>query len=356
VRHVAVRTCGGTLLQADGSPSVDCTQAESACAGRAPCVAVYGAGNAGRGTISCGASVPFNCEGLSCCPAFPGFTDAGEGLLYLSSALSSIVGACSGSDPSDYGADGVFCTDDDPGAVRLNATVTTDAYTTGTASVGICGDGRVETSNESIVLPDPLSCTATGRPFSCAAGRVDVGHACLAAAEVVTGPAFGEVAVADQLCGRTAPQPTPTSVATPAGCLGDCNGDRGVSVDEIITLVNIALGVLPSSACAGSDWVCGHLGSDIVIPCIISAVGNALHGCPPSSCGGFAGVPCGSNEACDIRDPSCAIADASGTCVASSGICPLIVLPVCGCDGVTYQNDCYRLNAGATLKHAGDCP
>jgi hypothetical protein len=36
-------------------------------------------------------------------------------------------------------------------------------------------------------------------------------------------------------------------------------------------------------------------------------------------------------------------------------MCPDIWAPVCGCDGVTYSNNCERLVAGAQLDHEGEC-
>src|SRR5262249_58715806 len=45
------------------------------------------------------------------------------------------------------------------------------------------------------------------------------------------------------------PSPTPTAIA----CVGDCNGDGVVTINELILAVNIALGDAPISACPAID-------------------------------------------------------------------------------------------------------
>ena len=61
------------------------------------------------------------------------------------------------------------------------------------------------------------------------------------------------------------------------GCVADCNGDGQVSVDEILTMVDIALGNVPLSECEPGD--ANHDGQ-IAINEILTAVDNALNGCP----------------------------------------------------------------------------
>jgi hypothetical protein len=71
--------------------------------------------------------------------------------------------------------------------------------------------------------------------------------------------------------------PTPTPTGTPLRpCIGNCNGDGSVTVNEIITMVNVALGTADASTCAAGD--ANHDGQ-ITISEIIAAVNQALKGC-----------------------------------------------------------------------------
>lgn len=76
---------------------------------------------------------------------------------------------------------------------------------------------------------------------------------------------------------------------------------------------------------------------------------------PPSLCGGIGGFRCPQGFVCNYEDSTCTIADLAGVCVPRGDACPQVYDPVCGCDGVTYGNDCERLVAGATLRHLGPC-
>lgn len=72
---------------------------------------------------------------------------------------------------------------------------------------------------------------------------------------------------------------TPTPTATPkfpVGCVGDCNINGAVTVDEIIVLVNIDLGTADPSSCP--DGIPSGAAVDITL--IIEAVGYALNNCP----------------------------------------------------------------------------
>jgi hypothetical protein len=59
------------------------------------------------------------------------------------------------------------------------------------------------------------------------------------------------------------------------GCAGDCNGDGAVTVNELITMVNIALGNAPPSCAAGDQTGDGR----IAVNEIVAAVNNELNGC-----------------------------------------------------------------------------
>jgi hypothetical protein len=61
-------------------------------------------------------------------------------------------------------------------------------------------------------------------------------------------------------------------------CVGDCDSLGGVSIDDILTMVNIALGDTSISACEAGD---ANGDSQITVDEILTAVNNALNGCPP---------------------------------------------------------------------------
>jgi ELWxxDGT repeat protein len=68
---------------------------------------------------------------------------------------------------------------------------------------------------------------------------------------------------------------------TAAACVGDCDGDGGVTIAELVRLVGVALGLPSSGPCA----VGGEPGAAVTIDRLVRAVGNALDGCrgfPPT--------------------------------------------------------------------------
>ena len=77
------------------------------------------------------------------------------------------------------------------------------------------------------------------------------------------------------------PSPTPTPPITPMLCIGACSGDGQVTIDGLLTLVNIALDRAQLSACPHGI----PSGALVNIVVILQAVSNALHGCgvlPPT--------------------------------------------------------------------------
>lgn len=69
--------------------------------------------------------------------------------------------------------------------------------------------------------------------------------------------------------------PSPTATVPPP-CAGDCSGDGLVTVDEIVLMVNIALGLQTSSACPAGDH---NADGSVTVDEIILAVNKALSGC-----------------------------------------------------------------------------
>jgi Kazal-type serine protease inhibitor domain len=65
---------------------------------------------------------------------------------------------------------------------------------------------------------------------------------------------------------------------------------------------------------------------------------------------------CGSDQLCEIPTGACLTEIfPNGTCTSRPNACSDVYLPVCGCDDVTYANDCYRQLAQMPKQADGVC-
>jgi hypothetical protein len=66
---------------------------------------------------------------------------------------------------------------------------------------------------------------------------------------------------------------------------------------------------------------------------------------------------CPSGQICDYNVPNrCGAGSVTGVCIPTpGGGCTADFNPVCGCNGMTYSNDCARVNARVQLDHTGVC-
>ncbi len=72
-------------------------------------------------------------------------------------------------------------------------------------------------------------------------------------------------------------------------------------------------------------------------------------------CRGLLGIPCGRGEVCIHEPGRCHIDDDFGLCVERPDFCIQIYQPVCGCNRVTYGNECEARVAGISILHRGEC-
>jgi hypothetical protein len=107
-------------------------------------------------------------------------------------------------------------------------------------------------------------------------------------------------------------------------CVGDCDGNGTVTVDEVLKMVNIALGNTAVATCTAGDGNCDNA---ITVDEILTAVNAALSGCapPPVACGN--GVV-DAGEECDTGGYCIGGAKASQQCT-SEEFCGLSELGVC---------------------------
>lgn len=130
-----------------------------------------------------------------------------------------------------------------------------------------------------------------------------------------------------------------TSQAASGLCVGDCNGDCEVAINEILTAVNIALGTADPSSCLAFFDSGGPRIPEV--PDLIAAVNSALNGC--DCAGGCGNGHVEGGEDCDDGGLCIGGANAGTNCTADSD-----------CSGNGVCDDGSKLGYACTTDN--DCP
>ncbi|MCK6555222.1 hypothetical protein L6Q96_11695 [Candidatus Binatia bacterium] len=198
VRGFAAKTCGGTIFEADGTPSPLCGDgivSPTVCPAARPCTFVNGPGNSAAGVIGCGgldaidSVITQDCHPDGGGPAEPreialsGAGPSGSARLMNTIRIGTQSGLCT---PT-------FCSDSDP--VEVRGTPVTLPYVTGSTSATVFHAGAVGG-------PQLGPQGATGGVFQCAAltqSPPSAAGANLAASFTSCASALGDVVLTNNL-------------------------------------------------------------------------------------------------------------------------------------------------------------
>ena len=146
----------------------------------------------------------------------------------------------------------------------------------------------------------------------------------------------GECGLGENVC--SCPEDCPEPWACTAS--GDCDDGNPCTDDTCVNGVCVSA-IGPEICYDGKDNDCDGIVDE-----------NDCEGIP---CGGFIGLPCPDDMYCQYPEGQCNWADNLGMCVPVPEMCPALWAPVCGCDGVTYANECTMAVSQVSMDHDGEC-
>jgi len=98
------------------------------------------------------------------------------------------------------------------------------------------------------------------------------------------------------------------------------------------------------------------LGAALACVLLLGGVGAAGAVGVGHICGPILHGACDPGLFCDKKPNTCRLIGGTGRCVRIPELCPLTApMQVCGCNHITYWNDCERIQAKVQKWHNGPC-